>query len=444
MKCAAGFACHARSVRVAMALVLVLGCGGGSSPVDGTEDKPIARLDLPRLDESARVTVLANARPAALVWVSASGAVTVGKAGPTWNGDIAPPRPPGPEVEVSAGSAAVLRAVLEAVVLGGNTAQVDEARGQLGVLDVVERQREIRRRMMAAQNRRDDSFPAEGRLPGADAVPLAKLDRVAPLIVATPSAPASQIARVLTATGGALAVDHFGKLAVLDLAFTSERDPGLPGDLPWLEVWVDAAGLHLTTQPNDEDVVVPFAGALIDRAAFITAYRKLDRTTSPVDVVVRDDTTAQTLVEVLAALAASDIRTVAIAAGPAQMTERARQISAARLGLLSNTPSARMGQPNVQGDLDKPTIRFTVFQHLTEIRACYEAKLASDPLLAGTVQTQFFIAPTGKVASASASGVHAEVADCIAKIIRGIEFPKPDGGGGVQVNYPFTFRPATP
>ena len=60
-----------------MVLVAVLGCGGGSSPGDGTEDKPIARLDLPRLDESARVTVLANARPAALVWVYASGAVTV-------------------------------------------------------------------------------------------------------------------------------------------------------------------------------------------------------------------------------------------------------------------------------------------------------------------------------------------------------------------------------
>jgi hypothetical protein len=26
-------------------------------------------------------------------------------------------------------------------------------------------------------------------------------------------------------------------------------------------------------------------------------------------------------------------------------------------------------------------------------------------------------------------------------VIKGIEFPKPKGGGGVQVNYPFTFRP---
>jgi hypothetical protein len=54
---------------------------------------------------------------------------------------------------------------------------------------------------------------------------------------------------------------------------------------------------------------------------------------------------------------------------------------------------------------------------------------------------QFFIAPSGKVASASGAGVNANVASCVAAVIKGIEFPKPKGGGGVQVNYPFTFRP---
>jgi hypothetical protein len=58
------------------------------------------------------------------------------------------------------------------------------------------------------------------------------------------------------------------------------------------------------------------------------------------------------------------------------------------------------------------------------------------------VQTQFFITPNGNVASASGSGVDPEVANCVADVIHGIEFPKPKGGGGVQVNYPFTFRPA--
>jgi hypothetical protein len=57
------------------------------------------------------------------------------------------------------------------------------------------------------------------------------------------------------------------------------------------------------------------------------------------------------------------------------------------------------------------------------------------------VSTQFFIDPHGKVASSAANGVQPEVASCVANVIKNIEFPKPKGGGGVQVNYPFTFRP---
>jgi hypothetical protein len=53
---------------------------------------------------------------------------------------------------------------------------------------------------------------------------------------------------------------------------------------------------------------------------------------------------------------------------------------------------------------------------------------------------QFFIRPDGKVASATASGVDSEVASCVAEVIKKIEFPKPKGGGGVQVSYPFVFH----
>jgi hypothetical protein len=45
------------------------------------------------------------------------------------------------------------------------------------------------------------------------------------------------------------------------------------------------------------------------------------------------------------------------------------------------------------------------------------------------------------VATSNASGVDPEVSSCVAGVIKSIEFPKPKGGGGVQVNYPFTFRP---
>jgi hypothetical protein len=58
------------------------------------------------------------------------------------------------------------------------------------------------------------------------------------------------------------------------------------------------------------------------------------------------------------------------------------------------------------------------------------------------VKTQFFITPNGNVASSVGSGVDPNVASCVAAVIKAIQFPKPKGGGGVQVNYPFTFRSA--
>ncbi|HEU0033615.1 MAG TPA: AgmX/PglI C-terminal domain-containing protein [Kofleriaceae bacterium] len=111
-------------------------------------------------------------------------------------------------------------------------------------------------------------------------------------------------------------------------------------------------------------------------------------------------------------------------------------------GRSSAVPTVSIGQPNAQGDLDKAIIRRYIKRNIQKIQYCYEKELLAKSNLAGTVQTQFFITPNGNVATASGSGVDPEVANCVANVIKGIEFPKPKGGGGVQVNYPFTFRPA--
>src|SRR3569623_881220 len=111
-------------------------------------------------------------------------------------------------------------------------------------------------------------------------------------------------------------------------------------------------------------------------------------------------------------------------------------------GRTAAVPPASIGQPNAQGDLDKAIIRRYIKRNIQKITYCYEKQLLAKPGLAGTVSTQFFITPSGIVATASGSGVDPEVANCGADVIKGIEFPKPKGGGGVQVNYPFTFRPA--
>ncbi len=111
-------------------------------------------------------------------------------------------------------------------------------------------------------------------------------------------------------------------------------------------------------------------------------------------------------------------------------------------GRSAAVPTVSIGQPNAQGDLDKAIIRRYIKRNIQKIQYCYEKELLAKPGLAGTVMTQFFITPNGNVASSSGSGVDGNVASCVAGVIKAIEFPKPKGGGGVQVNYPFTFRAA--
>lgn len=110
-------------------------------------------------------------------------------------------------------------------------------------------------------------------------------------------------------------------------------------------------------------------------------------------------------------------------------------------GRTSAVPTVTISQPNVQGDLDKAIIRRYIKRNIQKISYCYEKQLLAKPSLAGTVQAQFFISPNGNVTSSQGSGLDSDVASCVADVIRGIEFPKPKGGGGVQVNYPFIFRP---
>jgi len=111
-------------------------------------------------------------------------------------------------------------------------------------------------------------------------------------------------------------------------------------------------------------------------------------------------------------------------------------------GRTAAVPTVSIGQPNAQGDLDKAIIRRYIKRNIQKIQYCYEKQLLAKPGLQGTVQTQFFISPNGNVTASNGTGVDPEVANCVADVIHGIEFPKPKGGGGVQVNYPFTFHPA--
>jgi outer membrane biosynthesis protein TonB len=120
------------------------------------------------------------------------------------------------------------------------------------------------------------------------------------------------------------------------------------------------------------------------------------------------------------------------------------QVSTSRGGLRERSakaPQTRVGQPLSQGNLDKAIIRRYIKRVIGKISECYEKELLAQPALEGTVNVAFEITPEGKVAKSSGSGL-AKVDACVAAVIQGIEFPKPQGGGTVLVNYPFVFRPA--
>jgi len=116
---------------------------------------------------------------------------------------------------------------------------------------------------------------------------------------------------------------------------------------------------------------------------------------------------------------------------------------AAGTSSLAAGPQVAIGDPKSAGDLDKAVIRRYVRRNIQKIRACYEAELANVPKLAGTLTVQFVIGRDGKVISANPSGLgNWNVENCVAEVIQKIEFPKPRGGGSIQVSYPFTFRPS--
>lgn len=109
----------------------------------------------------------------------------------------------------------------------------------------------------------------------------------------------------------------------------------------------------------------------------------------------------------------------------------------------ASVPQPRLGVAYTVGELDKSIIRRYVRDRLGLITHCYERQLVVKPQLAGTVTTRFTISGTGSVIAAQAGGIgDATVEACVAGVIQNIQFPRPTGGGVVNVVYPFTFRPA--
>ena len=256
-----------------------------------------------------------------------------------------------------------------------------------------------------------------------------KLGKLRAMILVAPTAKAVTLINAVKVTDAAIAVSHNGKIRPLRLQFglRDSRDPR-----SWTEVRVSSKGFVVEAVSDKplEVTAVDELGAAISKA--LAARGVDDKDPFIVDIIVDSDVDAQRLIDVEVALDTAGVTIIGM--GGALTAEEL-----ARRG--HRIPTIRIGQPSSLGDLEKSVIRNVVKTSRPKITDCYAKALALSPKLAGTVAVQFFIKPDGTVATATASGISPEVADCVGAVVKSLVFPKPKGGGGVQVNYPFTMLP---
>jgi hypothetical protein len=111
-------------------------------------------------------------------------------------------------------------------------------------------------------------------------------------------------------------------------------------------------------------------------------------------------------------------------------------------------PPAATNEGGIEmSSIDKETIRALVQAHASEIRSCYEARLASNPTLQGKVVIRWVIEADGSVSRPSAvddsTTLHdPELHACMAARIAAWRFPKDEGGRTAVISYPWIFRAA--
>ncbi|MGM0577940.1 MAG: AgmX/PglI C-terminal domain-containing protein [Myxococcota bacterium] len=102
----------------------------------------------------------------------------------------------------------------------------------------------------------------------------------------------------------------------------------------------------------------------------------------------------------------------------------------------------RVGTGLTNGCAPKDVSR-VVLRRIGAIRACYQARLESEPELAGTLELGWTIGQRGKVRAVEVPRDTLEdskAKNCVVRVLRRMRFPKPDGGT-CRVLWPFVFSP---
>ena len=108
-------------------------------------------------------------------------------------------------------------------------------------------------------------------------------------------------------------------------------------------------------------------------------------------------------------------------------------------------PRVRAAPSSVVGSLPQEAVRRVVLRNIGQIDHCYEQTLERYPDERGRVVLRFVIGPEGDVLGSAVSDSsleESETGHCMANAVRRWQFPAPDGGALVTVNYPFDLRPA--
>ena len=97
----------------------------------------------------------------------------------------------------------------------------------------------------------------------------------------------------------------------------------------------------------------------------------------------------------------------------------------------------------VLGSMDPDVIRRILREHIPQFRYCYQRELDSaSKKIQGAVKLDFVIGASGNVTNASVeSRLNRKIKSCVARVLRGIQFPEPLGGGVVEVSQPINFYP---
>ena len=97
------------------------------------------------------------------------------------------------------------------------------------------------------------------------------------------------------------------------------------------------------------------------------------------------------------------------------------------------------------GKIDAKAANSYINNHFGQVKACYERRLKINSLLEGKLDLNIGISTSGKVSAVTVNSDtvrDAEMLSCVKSVIRGWEFPKPEGGR-VIIAKTFNFKKVT-